>query len=66
MFLNTTVTDKHFREFSAGTHRLIQQSLRQMRFRDKNTLVKFGKSAGKHPDPSLLKIDAFVEGFYGN
>ncbi len=37
-----------------------------MRFPSKNTLVKFGKWAGKHPGASQEKIDAFVEGFYGN
>jgi len=65
LFLNATVTDQHFRNFSGHTQ-VNATDLRTMRFPSKTTLLKFGKWAGEHPGASQEQIDAFVEGFYGD
>jgi adenine-specific DNA-methyltransferase len=64
LFLNATVTDQHFRNFSGHTQ-VNATDLRTMRFPSKKILMQFGKWAGKHPGASQPQIDSFIESFYG-
>lgn len=64
LFLNSTTVDQHFRSFSGHTQ-VNATDLRSMLFPSKATLIKFGKWAAKHPQPSQAEIDAFVENFHG-
>jgi len=60
LFLNATVTDLHFRNFSGHTQ-VNATDLRSMRYPSRQLLIEFGKWAQKHPNASQDQIDAFVE-----
>jgi adenine-specific DNA-methyltransferase len=60
LFLNSTIVDNHFRNFSGHTQ-VNATDLRSMRFPDRATLIHFGEWAGKQKTFSQKKIDSFVE-----
>ncbi|MGH6768638.1 MAG: Eco57I restriction-modification methylase domain-containing protein [Xanthobacteraceae bacterium] len=60
LFLNSTIVDQHFRNFSGHTQ-VNATDLRTMRFPKKETLIHFGKWAGKQDTLDQRKIDDFIE-----
>ena len=64
LFLNSTIVDQHFRNFSGHTQ-VNATDLRSMKFPGKAALMQSGKWAAKHPILRQDEIDAFVEDFYG-
>jgi adenine-specific DNA-methyltransferase len=65
LFLNSTVVDLLFRNFSGHTQ-VNATDLRSMRYPTKDAIKEFGKWAAKQRNPSQEQIDQFVESFYGN
>lgn len=64
LFLNTTVTDQHFRNFSGHTQ-VNATDLRTMRYPSEKILHQFGKWSAKHPAASQEEIDSYIESFNG-
>jgi tRNA1(Val) A37 N6-methylase TrmN6 len=65
LFLNSTVVDLHFRNFSGHTQ-VNATDLRSMRFPNLDVLTEFGKWAATHRNPSQQQIDQFIESFDGD
>ena len=65
LFLNSTVVDRHFRNFSGHTQ-VNATDLRSMRYPPKEVLEEFGKWSAKRPNPSQEEIDKFVESLHGD
>lgn len=63
LFLNATITDQHFRNFSGHTQ-VNATDLRTMRYPSKKILMQLGTWATRHPGASQEQIDAFIESFY--
>lgn len=59
-FLNSTVVDRHFRNFSGHTQ-VNATDLRAMRYPSRANLIRFGKWARKQRDLSQAKIDLFLD-----
>lgn len=59
LFLNSTVADRYFREFSGHTQ-VNATDLRAMRYPSKDKLIRFGKWARSHQGASQAEIDNFV------
>jgi adenine-specific DNA-methyltransferase len=64
LFLNATITDHHFRNFSGHTQ-VNATDLRTMLYPSKQALLGFGRWAAKHGKATQEEIDAFVEGTNG-
>jgi adenine-specific DNA-methyltransferase len=64
LFLNATITDQHFRNFSGHTQ-VNATDLRTMLYPRKETLLKLGRWAAKHGKATQEEIDAVVEGTHG-
>lgn len=60
LFLNSTLVDRHFRNFSGHTQ-VNATDLRSMKFPTRQTLVRFGKWAAKQETVEQSRIDAFIE-----
>lgn len=60
LFLNSTVVDKNFRNFSGHTQ-VNATDLRAMRYPSQEELVRFGKWARKQKELTQTKIDTFLE-----
>jgi tRNA1(Val) A37 N6-methylase TrmN6 len=60
LFLNSTIVDRHFRNFSGHTQ-VNATDLRAIKYPDKATLISYGKWAAQHPMMSQGEIDAVVE-----
>lgn len=65
VFLNSTIVDQHFRNFSGHTQ-VNATDLRAMKYPDKKTLIRFGKWAAKQQTMSQEEIDVIVEAADGN
>jgi adenine-specific DNA-methyltransferase len=65
LFLNSTIVDRHFRNFSGHTQ-VNATDLRTMKYPDKKTLIRYGKWAAQHPTMSQGEIDAAVEAADGD
>jgi adenine-specific DNA-methyltransferase len=65
LFLNSTLVDRHFRNFSGHTQ-VNATDLRSMKFPTEKTLLRFGRWAAKHRTVDQGKIDAFIEAFDGD
>jgi hypothetical protein len=60
LFLNSTVVDRYFRNFSGHTQ-VNATDLRAMRYPSRETLVRFGKWARTQKSPSQEEIDRYIE-----
>jgi hypothetical protein len=65
LFLNSTVVDLHFRNFSGHTQ-VNATDLRSMRYPAKDVLSEFGEWAAKQDNLSQEQIDRFVESYDGD
>lgn len=63
VFLNSTIVDLHFRNFSGHTQ-VNATDLRTMRYPSKEALRSLGKWAGVHENPSQTDIDLKIEEFH--
>ena len=61
LFLNTTIVDQHFRNFSGHTQ-VNATDLRSMKFPRMEALLYFGRWAAKHHSLTQDEIDAFFDG----
>lgn len=59
LYLNSTIVDQHFRNFSGHTQ-VNATDLRTMQFPEKKTLLRFGKWAARQRDLRQEKIDEYV------
>lgn len=64
VFLNATITDQHFRNFSGHTQ-VNATDLRTMRYPSKETLLEFGNWLAVYPNASQEQIDEQVESCNG-
>lgn len=64
LFLNATITDRHFRNFSGHTQ-VNATDLKTMLYPEKKLLLEFGKWSEKHEKATQEEIDAVVEGTHG-
>ena len=60
LFLNSTIVDRHFRNFSGHTQ-VNATDLRAMRYPSRETLVRFGKWARTQHALSQEDIDRYIE-----
>jgi len=65
LFLNSTVVDQYFRNFSGHTQ-VNATDLRTMRYPSKAVLLSFGKWARKQKQLTQEAIDEFIEEHHGN
>jgi adenine-specific DNA-methyltransferase len=65
LFLNSTVVDLHFRNFSGHTQ-VNATDLRSMTYPPKDVLNEFGRWFAKQCNPSQDQIDKFIESFNGD
>jgi tRNA1(Val) A37 N6-methylase TrmN6 len=65
LFLNSTIVDLHFRNFSGHTQ-VNATDLRSMRYPAKDVLTEFGEWAAKRDNPSQEQIDEFIESYNGD
>lgn len=65
VFLNSTVVDQHFRNFSGHTQ-VNATDLRSMRFPHRSTLTRLGRWARKRPELTQEAIDDYIEAQRGN
>lgn len=65
LFLNSTIVDQHFRNFSGHTQ-VNATDLRTMKFPEKATLIRFGEWAGKQNTLDQRMIDDFVGAAHGD
>ncbi len=64
LFLNCTIVDRYFRNFSGHTQ-VNATDLRAMRYPSRDTLIRFGRWARKQRALSQPEIDRFVESANG-
>lgn len=64
LFLNSTIADQHFRNFSGHTQ-VNATDLRSMLYPNRKDLERFGKWAKKQANPTQEQIDAIIEGRNG-
>lgn len=64
LFLNSTIVDRYFRNFSGHTQ-VNATDLRAMRYPARDTLIRFGRWARKQRSLSQPEIDHFVESANG-
>ena len=64
LFLNSTVADQHFRNFSGHTQ-VNATDLRSMLYPNRKDLERFGNWAKKQTNPPQEQIDAVIEGRNG-
>ncbi|RDV02095.1 SAM-dependent methyltransferase [Undibacter mobilis] len=61
LFLNATITDQYFRNFSGHTQ-VNATDLRTMLYPERQTLLEYGKWAVTHGEATQDQVDAVVEG----